>query len=210
MIWLWVRLTHHRAGYYEFWWGRPSWNQIRGIWIMLHCRRCSGEGVMGAILCSVERWNCAIPNTPDPFHLLCKAIHQSTPQSWFPISVDRIPEWGRLPWPPPAPLVHCAHVRTGSPCIPPTGAGRDPLKSKYVLPQRAAIRCPMTTQEFIQFYQADRSGLGIVIPTYLTGRRLIPHVRTLVVAPCKIESRKEFCMASSTEHNASPMSGVSR
>ena len=43
-----------------------------------------------------------------------------------------------------------------------------------VLPLRSAIRCPVTTQEAVQFYKVGRVGLEISIHACLTGRQVTP------------------------------------
>ena len=73
---------------------------------------------------------------------------------------------------------------------------------------RAVIRCPVTTQESVQFSQADRVRFGISSPACLTGRRVIPSERTSAVVPLKRGGRKDLSKASSTGRNNSVMCRV--
>ena len=52
-----------------------------------------------------------------------------------------------------------------------------------VLPWKAAIRCPVTTQGDVQFSKVDIVGLGISSPAYLTGRWVNPRSETPIVPP---------------------------
>ena len=63
----------------------------------------------------------------------------------------------------------------------------------------------MMTHEAVQFSQVDRVEIGISIPTYLIGRRVIPRIGTSEVDPLKRARRKNFYRDACTMQSASPM-----
>ena len=90
-----------------------------------HCIRHSGEGGLGYLFHILGRGHTAIPGTPDPPCLLWRAAQLTIPPYCYPISIDRLPDQGRLKWIPPALPVHSAHFLAGSSRVPTSGEGHD-------------------------------------------------------------------------------------
>ena len=78
----------------------------------------------------------------------------------------------------------------------------------YVRTQRAATRCTMTTHYSVEFFEAYRVGLGMIIPDCFIGRRVAPLSIILLVSPRKGDVREYCWSASSTGRKASLTPGV--
>ena len=192
------------------WKGRPAFSQVHGIWRKWCCNRLSNRVGIGALGHVSGRGHLAIPAHPVTLHLTWMAALSFMPPSSLPASIDvHLGPWGASRVSARASSAFralCFHTAI----LPSQRQAKWSFVLNYSWTLIAVTRCPVMTQDAIQFSGAFFVGSVRAMPACFTGRRVTPLPGVPSPRAWKRSGTKASCRAYFAGAKAFPMSGVTR